>query len=315
MSKSFLWVEKFAPNTVQDCILPDRLIKGFEQYLTEGNLQNMIFHSSPGTGKTSCALTIPKQIGADYILINGSDEGRFLGTARDKVGEFASSLSMFNPDVPKVVIYDEFDNTPMDVQLLLRGSINQFQDNCRFIFTGNNLSKITDALYSRCAMFNFTPTPDERMKMGKKFFERCKEILLSEGITFEESALAKFIMSLAPDYRRVLNELQSYSMINKTIDVGILSVRVSGDLKILYDAIINRSYKKARMWLIENKVGSSFFGEMQDYLIEHAKGELVPACIVTLARYQHWSVSAFNLELNASACIVELMRILNGETS
>lgn len=311
--KSFLWVEKFAPETVQECILPTSVMDVMLGIVNTGNMQNMIFSSaSPGTGKTTCAVAACKQIGAEYIVINGSDEGRLLDTARDRVKKHAAMISMTNPDAPKVVIYDEFDNTTKDVQMLLRGMINDFQDTCRFIFTCNSLAKVIDPIQSRCMLVDFTVNDAEvKATLGMAFTKRCIDILTSEGIDIEDNRIiAQYVMKLLPDFRKTLNELQRYANANGAINNGILTLT---DVKFdgLFECILNRSYKEARKWLVDNNIGPEFYSNFAVHVVRHCQPQLIAQFTLILNKYQFQDAFVFDRELNASACMLELIGAYN----
>ena len=310
--REFLWVEKFAPDTVQDCILPPRIKKTMLSVVNTGNMQNMIFSSSPGTGKTTCAVAACKQIDAEYIVINGSDEGRLLDTARDRVKKHASMVSMTNPDAPKVVIYDEFDNTTQDVQKLLRGLINDFQDTCRFIFTCNSLAKVIDPIQSRCTLVDFSVTdPAEKAQMGMDFSKRCVEILKKEGVPVEDfKIIAQYVMKMFPDFRKILNELQRYALAHGEINNGILTM-TDNKFESLLDAIMRKSYKDCRKWLVDNNIGPEFYSNFATYMVRVLQPELIPAFTLIINKYQFQDSMVFDRELNASACMLELIGTYN----
>lgn len=312
MIRDFLWVEKFAPETIQQCILPPHVKNTMEGIVNSGNLQNMIFHSSPGTGKTTCGIVACEQIGAEYIVINGSDEGRLLDTARDRVKRHASMISMTNPDAPKVVIYDEFDNTTTDVQKLLRGLINEFQDSCRFIFTCNSLAKVIEPIHSRCTVIDFGISDQSTVaKMMMDFSHRCKDILEKEGVEFDNFKLiAQFVHKNFPDFRKTLNELQSYALSNKKIDAGILTLGTT-DLDGLFKAIMNRSYKACREWIADNNIGADIYSELAKHVARVGQPALIGSFTLILSKYQYQDAFAYDRELNASACMLELIGSYN----
>ena len=307
--KDFLWVEKYAPATVAECILPDHVKKTMIGIVQSGNMQNMVLHSTPGTGKTTVAIAICKEIGAEYIVINGSDEGRLLDTARDRVKGHASSISMHNPDAPKVVIYDEFDNTTKDVQMLLRGCINDFQDNCRFVFTCNSLSRVIDPIQSRCTVIDFANNDtDQKAKLMMGFTKRCMEILQKENIPIEDpKIIAQFIMKMMPDFRKAINELQRYANGHGEINMGLLTA-IENSYDALLTAIKNRSYKDARKWLIDNNVGAEFYSEFSVYILNHLEDQLIPPFTILLGDHQSWDAMVYDRVLNASACILKLIQ-------
>ena len=222
----FIWVEKYRPKTIEECILPSNIKKTFSQFLNKGEIPNMLLSGPPGIGKTTVAKALCNELGVDFYLINGSDEGRFLDTVRNNAKNFASTVSLSSTAKHKVIIIDEADNTGNDVQLLLRAFIEEFANNCRFIFTCNYKNKILEPLHSRCAVVDFSINGKEKDEIMLLFFKRLKSILDKEGIENEPKVLAKLISKHFPDWRRVLNECQRYAVSGK-IDSGILVTSVS----------------------------------------------------------------------------------------
>ena len=221
MKSDFLWVEKYRPKTIEECILPDNIKETFRQFLNKGEIPNLLLTGPAGVGKTTVAKALCEQLGCDYILINGSDEGRFLDTVRGQAKNFASTMSLSASSNHKVIIIDEADNTTHDVQLLLRSNIEAFHKNCRFIFTCNYKNKIIEPLHSRCSVVEFSIKGKEKAEIQVSFFDRIVRILEGEGIKFDKKVLAQLINKHFPDWRRVLNELQRYS-VGGTIDSAIL---------------------------------------------------------------------------------------------
>jgi len=218
----FLWVEKYRPKTVEDCILPDATKEVFKGFLSKGEIPNLLLSGPPGIGKTTIAKALCNQLGADYYVINGSDEGRFLDTVRNNAKNFASTVSLTSSARHKVIIIDEADNTTNDVQLLLRASIEEFAKNCRFIFTCNFKNRIIEPLHSRCAVVDFSIKGKEKAALAGSFFKRLQDILDAEGVGFDQRVLAELVQKHFPDWRRVLNECQRYASVGK-IDSGILA--------------------------------------------------------------------------------------------
>jgi len=218
----FIWVEKYRPQTIEECILPESIKKTFRDFLNKGEIPNMLLAGPPGVGKTTVAKALCKELGADYYVVNGSDEGRFLDTVRNRAKSFASTVSLTSQSKHKVIIIDEADNTTPDVQLLLRASIEEFSKNCRFIFTCNYKNKIIEPLHSRCAVVEFGIQGKLKQEIAAKFFGRLVSILEQERVEADKKVLAELINKHFPDWRRVLNECQRYSVGGK-IDTGILA--------------------------------------------------------------------------------------------
>ena len=221
MSKEFLWVEKYRPNNIDDCILPQTIKEVFKGFVKQGELPNLLLSGTAGVGKTTIAKALCDEIGASYIIINGSDEGRFLDTVRNRVRQFATTVSLTSGASHKVVIIDEADNTTNDVQLSLRTAVEEFHSNCRFIFTCNFSNKIIEPLHSRCTGVDFRIKPEQAVKLQGEFFTRLKTILTNENVKFEDKVLAKLITRYYPDWRRLINECQRYSA-SGSIDSAIL---------------------------------------------------------------------------------------------
>ena len=224
----FIWCEKYRPKKIDECILPENLKTVFQKFVEKGELPNLLLSGPPGIGKTTVAKALCEQIGADYYLINGSDEGRFLDTVRNNAKNFASTVSLSSSAAHKVIIIDEADNTTHDVQLLLRASIEEFQKNCRFIFTCNYKNKIIEPLHSRCSVVEFSG--GNKQQLAASFFTRVQEILDKERITAPPKVVAAIVQKYFPDFRRTLNELQRYSS-SGTIDSGILASEVNTNLE------------------------------------------------------------------------------------
>ena len=211
MSKEFLWVEKYRPKTIDDCILPESSKKSFQGFLKQGEIPNLLLSGSAGVGKTTVARAICEELGATYIVINGSDEGRYLDTIRNKVQQFATTVSLTSRKTHKVVILDEADNMTSDVQMILRAAIEEYHSNCRFIFTCNFINRLIDPIQSRCTVVDFRINKSEQQVLSAAFFQRLKDILKKESIGYQDKVLAKLINRYYPDWRRLLNETQRHA--------------------------------------------------------------------------------------------------------
>lgn len=302
--EQFLWVERYRPHKLDDCILPDAQLKVFRQFVSDGEIPHMLLCGSAGVGKTTIARAICEELGCDYIIINGSDE-RNIETLRTKITEFASTVSFGGKT--KVVILDEADYlNPNSTQPALRAFMEQYAENCRFIFTCNFKEKIIAPLHSRCAVIEFRLAKADRPKMAARFMKRLVEILNTENVSFDEKVVAEVLKKHFPDYRRVLNELQRYSATG-SIDEGILGNIVELNMKDLSTALKNKDFKKMRSWVVDNIDNEShmIFRKIYDTFLDDVKrpGELV----FIIAAYQHKAAFAVNQEINLVACLNEIM--------
>jgi len=300
----FLWVERYRPRKLDDCILPDDQLNTFRQFVESGEIPNMLLCGSAGVGKTTIARAICEELGCDYIIINGSEESG-IDVLRTKIREFASSVSFSGKT--KVVILDEADYlNPNSTQPALRAFIEEFANNCRFIFTCNFKNRIIAPLHSRTTVIEFKLTKADRPKMAGRFMKRLSDILTTENVTFDEKVVAEVLKKHFPDYRRVLNELQRYS-ISGTIDEGILSNILEINMKELTDALKSKDFRKVRSWVVENLDNDPqlIFRKIYDTVLEDVK---YPAQLVLLiADYQYKAAFAANQEINLVACLVEIM--------
>lgn len=300
----FLWVERYRPRKLDDCILPDEQLNTFRQFVESGEIPNMLLCGSAGVGKTTIARAICEELGCDYIIINGSEESG-IDVLRTKIREFASSVSFSGKT--KVVILDEADYlNPNSTQPALRAFIEEFANNCRFIFTCNFKNRIIAPLHSRTTVIEFKLTKADRPKMAGRFMKRLSDILTTENVKFDEKVVAEVLKKHFPDYRRVLNELQRYS-ISGTIDEGILSNILEINMKELTDALKSKDFRKVRSWVVENLDNDPqlIFRKIYDTVLEDVK---YPAQLVLLiADYQYKAAFAANQEINLVACLVEIM--------
>jgi len=251
MRDEFLWVEKYRPKTIEDCILPDATKKTFADFVEKGEIPNLLLSGPPGIGKTTVAKALCHQLGVDYYVINGSDEGRFLDTVRNNAKNFASTVSLDSTAKHKVIIIDEADNTTNDVQLLLRASIEEFSGNCRFIFTCNYKNRIIEPLHSRCSVVDFGISKKNKPAIAAQFFKRLQEILVAESIESDPKVLAELVNKHFPDWRRVLNECQRYS-VGGVIDTGILASFSEVNINDVIKNIKDKKFPEVRKWVVNN---------------------------------------------------------------
>ena len=305
--KLFLWVEKFRPKTVDDCILSDVTQAVFQGYVEQGEIPNLLLPGSAGIGKTTVAKALCEEIGLDYIVVNGSDEGRHLDTVRTKIKSFASSQSLVGGN-HKVIIIDEADNTTPDVQLILRAVIEEFQNNCRFIFTCNYLNKIIDPLKSRCSVVDLSVKGKQRQLLATKFLNRVCNILDGESVEYDKPVVAEVIGKYFPDFRRTLNELQAYASTGQ-IDVGILGKEVSQSMDALVSYLKDREFTKMRKWVVANLDNDYkvVFRQLYDKLYEYLKPASIPEAVLIIGEYQYKAAFVADLEINTVAFLTEIM--------
>jgi DNA polymerase III delta prime subunit len=305
MKDHFLWVEKYRPQTIEDCILPDSTKATFKEFLKKGEVPNLLLCGTAGTGKTTVARALCEELGCDYIVINGSDEGRQIDTLRTKIKSFASAISFESKT--KVVIIDEADYLNREsVQPALRAFIETFSENCRFIFTCNYKQKIIDPLHSRTTVIEFKTNKKDQPVLASKFMKRMQFVLDSEGIAYKDKVLAELLMKYIPDYRRVLNELQRYSS-SGTIDEGILSNIIDINTKDLITSLKDKDWKKMRQWVANNvdTDPQGIFRYIYDSLLPEIK--TVPQMVLLIADYQYKAAFVADQEINLTACLTEIM--------
>ena len=304
----FIWVEKYRPQQIDECILPDHIKKTFQDFVDQGEIPNMLLSGPPGIGKTTVAKALCKQLGVDYYVINGSDEGRFLDTVRNNAKNFASTVSLTSQSKHKVIIIDEADNTTPDVQLLLRASIEEFSGNCRFIFTCNYKNKIIEPLHSRCAVVEFGIQKKSKQEIAAKFFGRLVTILEEEKIEADKKVLAELINKHFPDWRRVLNECQRYSVGGK-IDSGILAHFSDVKVNDLIKNLKEKNFAEVRKWCVNNLDNdpSVLLRRIYDSLYTSLVPSSIPAAVLILAKYQYQIAFVADQEINMLACLTEIM--------
>jgi len=306
MSVDFLWVEKYRPKTVSDIVLPQSLKQTFQKIVASKELPNMLFTGTAGLGKTTVARALCNELGCDYILINGSEEGN-IDTLRTKIKQFASSVSLQGGY--KVVILDEADYlNPQSTQPALRGFIEEFSRNCRFILTCNFKNRIIEPLHSRCGVYEFNTSKKSMIELCESFMDRCKTILDNEQVKYDAKPVAELIMKFAPDWRRVLNELQRYS-VNGKIDSGIVSNLQDKNFDDLFSHLKNKNFKSMRSWVVNNidTDASAIFRAIYDRMSNKVAPQSIPQLVLLLADYQYKNAFVADHELNVVACLTEVM--------
>ena len=308
MSDQFLWVEKYRPQTIEDCILPDGIKKTFQEFLNNGEVPNLLLAGPAGCGKTTVAKALCNELGVDFYVINGSDEGRFLDTVRNTAKNFASTVSLASTAKHKVIIIDEADNTTNDVQLLLRASIEECSGNCRFIFTCNYKNRIIEPLHSRCSVIEFGIKGRDKQTVAATFFKRLGTILEAERVEYDPKVIAQLVNKHFPDWRRVLNECQRYSAGGK-IDSAILASFSDVPVNELIKDLKNKNFSEVRKWVVSNLDNDSgvLLRRIYDALYDSLVPGSIPAAVLVLAKYQYQVAFVADQEINMLACLTELM--------
>jgi len=304
--EQFLWVEKYRPQTINDCILPESLKKTLHQFIDSGELPNFLFTGGAGVGKTTVAKALCNEVGADYLFINGSEESG-IDILRTKIKGFASTVSL--TDSKKVVILDEADYLNANsTQPALRAFIEEFSNNCRFIFTCNFKNRIIEPLHSRCAVVDFKIDNKEKQAIAAQFFKRVTQILKQESVEFDPKVVAELVTKHFPDYRRILNELQRYS-VSGVIDVGILANMSDESFKELMTNMKEKNFTEVRKWVAKNSDADSaqLFRSLYDKSTDYLEAKSVPQLVLILADYQHRAAFVADHELNIMAAMTEIM--------
>jgi len=302
MSNDFLWVEKYRPRKIADTILPEGLKKTFQKIVDSGEMQNMLFTGTAGLGKTTVAKALCNELGCDYIIINGSEEGN-IDTLRGKIKQFASTISLSGGY--KVVILDEADYlNPQSTQPALRGFIEEFSNNCRFILTCNFKNRIIEPLHSRCGVYEFNTTKKDLVELAGQFMKRAEYILSQEGVDYGRKDIADLIMKHAPDWRRVLNELQRRASSGETV-----TKESTNNYDELFQALKTKDFKKMRGWVVNNQDvdSAAVFRSVYDRMQSHVKPASIPQLVLILADYQYKDAFVADHELNMVACMTEVM--------
>jgi DNA polymerase III delta prime subunit len=303
---SYLWVEKYRPHTIEDCVLPERLKTVFQEFIKQGGIPHLILAGTPGTGKTTVAKALCNELDLDFMFLNGSDESG-IDTFRMKIKNYASSMSLTGSK--KVIIIDEADYlNPNSIQPALRGAMEEFEENCRFIFTCNYRNRIIEPLQSRATVIEFKLKADEKPKMARDMMRRIEHILKQEAVPYNAKVLAEVVMKFFPDYRKTINEIQTYA-VRGEIDEGILSIVADVSITELVRALKERNFRDMRQWVAQhgNDDAARLYRKVYDSLYDVLKKETIPNAVIILARYQYQAAFVADQELNLVACLTELM--------
>ena len=299
-----LWTEKYRPKNIEDCILPERLKKPFQEYVTQKNIPNLLLTGGAGVGKTTVAKAMCNEIGCDFMIINGSDENG-IDMVRNKITNYASSMSFTGGR--KVIIIDEADYLSANAQAAFRNAIEEFAGNCSFIFTCNFKNKIIEPLHSRCAVIEFTLKASEKSSMATQFFKRIQTILSSEEIAYETPVVAELIKKHFPDFRRVINELQRFSKFGK-IDTGVLAQIGNVQISEITKHIKDKDFGAIRKWVASTDLDTNtMFRQLYDSLYDVMKPQSIPQAVVIIADYQYKNAFVADTGINLVACLTELM--------
>ena len=304
--EDFLWVEKYRPKTIDDCVLPDALKQTLSEFISKGDIPNLILSGGPGVGKTTAAKAMLDELGLTYMFINGSEESG-IDVLRTKIKNFASTVSLHGGR--KYLILDEADYlNPQSTQPALRGFIEEFHKNCGFILTCNYKNRLIPPLHSRCSVVDFTIQKSEKKELAEQFFQRVMNVLVVEDVKFEPKAVAEVINKFFPDWRRVLNELQRYSVSGR-IDAGILIDISEVNIKELMQSMKQKEFTNVRKWIVNNidNDPTRLFRRLYDNLYDYMDGSSIPHVVVILGEYQYKAAFVADQEINTLACLTEIM--------
>ena len=304
--EDFLWTEKYRPKTIGDCVLPDALKQTLSEFISKGDIPNLILSGGPGVGKTTAAKAMLDELGLTYMFINGSEESG-IDVLRTKIKNFASTVSLHGGR--KYLILDEADYlNPQSTQPALRGFIEEFHKNCGFILTCNYKNRLIPPLHSRCSVVDFTIQKSEKKELAEQFFKRVMNVLVVEDVKFEPKAVAEVINKFFPDWRRVLNELQRYSVSGR-IDAGILIDISEVNIKELMQSMKQKEFTNVRKWIVNNidNDPTRLFRRLYDNLYDYMDGSSIPHVVVILGEYQYKAAFVADQEINMLACLTEIM--------
>lgn len=305
-----LWYEVYRPHKIEDCILPPVMKETFKKFVEQGKFPNLLLTGPQGTGKTTVARALADELGLDHIIINGSNEGRLFETLRNRVLQFAQTVSFESKK--KVIILDEADYIPKDtVQPALRNFIEEFSDNCIFVLTCNFKNRIIEPLHSRCAVVDFSLTSEDRGPMAVQFLKRLTFILNDQKVPFEVDVLKALVKSHFPDYRRIIMECERYA-VNGKIDAGMLGSIQNIKVDQLIEWMKGKRFSEIKKWVFQNASldMAVLCRELDTELIKHVELSSIPNSIIIFADYQHKHVSAMDPAINMVAMLVELMATL-----
>ncbi len=306
MMEDFLWVEKYRPKTIEECVLPDALKQTLSEFISKGDIPNLILSGGPGVGKTTAAKAMLDELGLTYMFVNGSEESG-IDVLRTKIKNFASTVSLHGGR--KYLILDEADYlNPQSTQPALRGFIEEFHKNCGFILTCNYKNRLIPPLHSRCSVVDFTIQKSEKKELAEQFFKRVMNVLVVEDVKFEPKAVAEVINKFFPDWRRVLNELQRYSVSGR-IDAGILVDISEVNIKELMQSMKQKEFTNVRKWIVNNidNDPTRLFRRLYDNLYDYMDGSSIPHVVVILGEYQYKAAFVADQEINMLACLTEIM--------
>jgi DNA polymerase III delta prime subunit len=304
--EEFIWVEKYRPKSIESCVLPNTLKETLKEFISQGDVPNLILSGGPGIGKTTAARAMLDELGLTYMFINGSEESG-IDVLRTKIKNFASTVSLHGGR--KYLILDEADYlNPQSTQPALRGFIEEFSKNCGFILTCNYKNRIISPLHSRCSVVDFTIPKSEKQELAGQFFDRVLEILNNENIKYERKVVSEVIMNFFPDWRRVINEMQRYSASGR-IDAGILVDISEVNIKELMHFMKNKEFSNVKKWIVNSLDNdpTRLFRRIYDNLYNHLDGSSIPHVVVILGDYQYKAAFVADQEINMLACFTEIM--------